>query len=191
MGESGSAMRALGIIERANALCNLDALIIARLIAIHVVFGSGMVVLDVDLLHEHVERSFLEISDTACPLLYTCRLLWITSRPDPQAYSARGLWIILATERDRVVVVEGTGEIAVNPPFEFVGHPIGRVIMPAVLWGSAIAVVCSKLVHGIVDGTVIGGSVALAEEVCLDVCGIPTHEFPIDLVEVVRLENDG
>lgn len=76
-------------------------------------------------------------------------------------------------------ILERTDAGSINDPVDFFGRPIDGVVMEVLL----------RVAERIIDGTIEGGGVSLAEVVGLRVSGVTTHQFPIYLVQVVGLEH--
>jgi len=89
--------------------------------------------------------------------------------------------IYLATERNGISVLELADDGTVNNPLESLGGPVEGVGVEGLLRGFDI----------VLDHAIVGGGVALAEEVGLDFVVEATEELPVDLVEVIALEDDG
>jgi hypothetical protein len=89
--------------------------------------------------------------------------------------------VYLATERNGISVLELTDDSTVDDPLQSLGSPVEGVSVPGLLRSCDVV-----LYHAIV-----GGGVALAEEVGLNLVVEATQKLPVDLVEVVTLEDDG
>lgn len=81
----------------------------------------------------------------------------------------------------RVLVRERAHERAVEIPFQLVFAPIGGVVVEIGLWGRR-----RRKPFGAGDGV---GGVAFAVVIGFRVGGVGANDFPVDLVEVVGLED--
>lgn len=75
--------------------------------------------------------------------------------------------------------VQSTDKDIVNEPVNLGRGPLNRVLVSR----------GERSSNGMVDGTVVGGGVTLAEVVGLDLGIVTTNPLPIDLVEVVGLKD--
>ena len=89
--------------------------------------------------------------------------------------------IYLATECNRISVLELADDGTVNDPLKPLSSPVEGVGVPSLLRGRDV----------VLDHAIVRGSIALAEEVGLDLVVEATEELPVDFVEVIALENDG
>lgn len=80
-----------------------------------------------------------------------------------------------------VGVVEGADDDVVDEPVDLLGGPVDGVGVEGVDGGG----------HGVERAAVVGGHVALAEVVGLDLGVVAAEPLPVDLVEVGGLEDDG
>lgn len=92
----------------------------------------------------------------------------------------RGLGEVLALERESVAVVQGAHEVAVDVPLDVGRCPVDGVGVPGT----------DGVGDVVVDGTVVAGGVALAEEVALDRGVGASQPLPVNLIEVVGLEDE-
>ena len=104
-----------------------------------------------------------------------------TSNPGAHLDTHGCLRIVLSSESQSVAVVQGSLQSTVDIPLCVGGGPGDAVVVPCLDGRRNV----------VVDGAVVGGGVALAEEVGLDGGVGGTQPFPIDLVEVVGLEDEG
>ena len=81
--------------------------------------------------------------------------------------------IYLATERNRISVLQLTDDGAVDDPLESLGGPVKRVGVPGLLRSCDV----------VLDHAIVGGSVALAEEVGLDLVVDATEEISAILMQ--------
>jgi hypothetical protein len=138
-----------------DVLSDLDALPRSTRVTICVVLGTGRKVLSVDLLNEHVEGGLVEVGLAASPFDDAWALLWVASGPDAEADGAGRLGILLTAESERVIVLEGADESAIDPPLKFFASPVCGVVVPTGLRRGAVAIVDRVVGHGIVDGAVV------------------------------------
>lgn len=89
--------------------------------------------------------------------------------------------VVLSSESECVAVVEGSHQGAVDVPFCEGGGPGDAVVVPCLDGGG----------NWMVDGAVVGGGIALAEEVRLDGTVSGAQPFPVNLIEVVGFEDEG
>jgi hypothetical protein len=87
---------------------------------------------------------------------------------------------VLASESKSITVVECADKVAVDGPLDVVRGPIDGIGVPST----------DRVSDIVVDGSIVGRSVALAKEVALHRCISRTQPFPIDLVEVIRFKNE-
>ena len=89
--------------------------------------------------------------------------------------------IYLAVKCDSISVLELTDNSTIDKPLQSLGSPVERVCVPGLLRGGDV----------VLDHAIVGSSVALAEEVGLDLVVEATQELPVNLVENIALEDDG
>lgn len=89
--------------------------------------------------------------------------------------------IYLATERNRISVLELADDGTVNDPLKSLSGPVKGVSVPGLLRGCDV----------VLDHAIVGGSVALAKKVGLNLVVKATEELPVDFVEIIALEDDG
>jgi len=136
-------------------------------------------VLNADLLHGHCERSLTVIHQTTGPLNGALSRIFRAGGPVTDLDLTGRLGIVLAVDGHLIGVRHGANLNAIDPPLEIVLIPVGGIVV--------------EFRVGILDGveaaTVEGGVVALTEEVTLHLAGVVSDPFPIDLVQVVRLQH--
>ena len=103
----------------------------------------------------------------------------ITTSPDTNANVHRSLGEARTTLG--ILVVQSADLIAVNEPLDVVLLPLNLVGVEFTL----------DVVHSGPGVTVIGGSIALTEVVGLNGGVVPTKGFPVNLIEIIRLEDNG
>lgn len=158
-------------------------MVATRHVAIAVAAGAA-VVLNGDILDVHGEWGFAGINLSTGPLASTCSL-WVggieTSNPVTHLDLHWGLREVLASKSDRITVVEGSDEVIVDGPFDELRGPLDGVGVPG-----------ADGVSDCVSGrAIIGRGVALSEEVALNMAIVGTQPFPINLVEIVGLQDEG
>jgi len=79
-----------------------------------------------------------------------------------------------------VVVGQVANFLAINDPLHIVLGPDDGIIVPSSDSGG----------HGVVDSTVVGGNIALTEKVALDGGIGSSKPLPINLIEVIRFEDE-
>ena len=89
--------------------------------------------------------------------------------------------VVLSSESQSIAEVQGSLQGTVDVPFGGCGGPGDAVVVPCLDGRGDV----------VIDGTVIGGGVALAEEVGLDGGISGAQPFPVDLVEIVGLQDEG
>lgn len=162
---------------RAVRAAELYAGVRPRLVPVRVARG-GIVVDNVDALDIGRERAVGKVRLAPGPLDRPGRVAGVAPGPDPQLHPHRGLRVILAVQRRRVV--EGPLGDAVDLPGEGLLGPYDRVVVEIRL----------GVVHVKVLGPVVRRRVAFAKVIRLHRFGRTTKPLPINLVEVVGLEND-
>ena len=136
-------------------------------------------VLDTNPLHRHGEREIGPVHQTAAPFDISNRLGRNAHRPIANFDAARGLGVVLAIDSQGFRVVDCAHQFVVNPPFQAVLVPVRGVVVEFRV----------GVGHGMVPTTVTCGRVPLAKEVGLYLTGVVSDPFPVDLIQVVRLEN--
>lgn len=103
-----------------------------------------------------------------------------TSNPVTHLDQHRRLWEVLASKSERISVEKGSGQGAVDVPFDVFRGPVNRVLVVGI----------DRSGHWVVNGTVIGGRVSLSEEIALDGRVGRSEPLPINFIEIVRFENE-
>jgi hypothetical protein len=151
--------------------------------------------LDGHVLNIHDEWSIIPVSLTTGPLNGACGFSGGTSIPVTELDLHWSLRVVLAVQS--IAVVELADSNVVDGPDDTLGSPVDSVKMPAVLGSGDV----------IVNSTIIGGGVALAEVVGLDRSGVTTKPFlqsksediqisnarksyPVNFIKVVRFHNN-
>ena len=149
--------------------------------------GSAAVVLDSHALDVHGERSLGPINWPTSPLAGSVDGgTWLisssirASNPVSHLDAHRRLWEVLAIESERIRIEECADNGSINGPLDVGGGPVDGVGVPSSDGISDI----------LVDSSVVGRGVALSEEVALHRCILRTQPFPINLVEVIRFQNE-
>lgn len=192
-GGSGSGSAGLGrslggglVIAGGGAGDDLDALPGAALVGVLVlggVLGAGNTVathevLDADALVVAVERTLVEVGETAGPLDGALGGVLATGNPGAELDLHGGLGIAAAALL--AVVLESADDGAVDDPVELGRSPLDGVRVPLVL--------------GVADGreatTVVSLGAALAEVVGLNLLVVAADPLPIDLVKVIGLKDE-
>lgn len=132
--------------------------------------GDGLVVGD--------ERSLAEVGVATSPLDSTLGSILATGDPGTEldlhgSLGESGTVLGIGVE-------QSADQIAINVPLDVVLSPVDGVGVEVVL-GRA---------DGVVGTTVVGGGVSLAEVVGLDLGGVTTKPLPVNLVEVVGLQDE-
>ena len=143
------------------------------------VFLSSGEIVDGSALDIHRVWTFGEIGETTSPLNSAIVVIWISACPDTHTDGHGGLGEVVASIGSSVW--ESPHQCAINVPLDLCRGPMYSVVVEV---GSGIST------SGIVDRSVKGSRVALSKVVGLSVCAISAHKFPINLVEIVRFEND-
>lgn len=185
LGDSGRrGGRGGGGVIGALASLDLDALPATRLVAVDVFLdalgGSGVttsVVSDLDVLVVSVEGTLGEVGVTASPLDSALGSVLATSTPGAELDLHGGLGVVGATLG--VGGLQLTNRGAINEPVDRLLRPLDGV---GVVGGKGVG-------DGVVGTTVVGRGVTLGEVVGLDLLGITTNPLPVDLVEIVGLED--
>lgn len=142
--------------------------------------------MDGDVLDVEGERSLAEISCSSGPFAGSlggrvgCCGLIGTSDPASHLDFHRGLGIVLSAESKSVAVCEGSDCDSVDVPNGPLGGPVNGVIVEGVDGGGDFGVF----------STVVGCGVSLAEEVVLYFIVECSEPFPIDLIKIIRLEDE-
>lgn len=160
------------------SLREFDALPASRLVAVAVFAAAGSV-LDPRARHVHRIGALAVIGQAAGPFDRVFVIVLVPTGPDAETKVHRGLREILAVVG--VLARQGADRAAIDDPLQFVGGPDDGVVVEVVL---------QRLGNGVVDGPVVGGGVALAEVVGLDVGDVAAEDLPVDFVEIVGLEHD-
>lgn len=143
------------------------------------VFLSGVVVLDFDGFDSHGEGGLGVVGLAASPGNDALLVVGITTSPDANADSGRGLREVLAAIG--FLVLEGADSNAIDQPGDGFGLPVQSVRMELLL-----GLGDSALGHAVIDG-----GVAFAEVVHLNAVRVCAEELPIHLVQILRLQHDG
>lgn len=179
-GARRGARRGAGARARAAVLVDLDALPIARHVAVDVAAGRVLVG-DLDVGDVHHVRSTLKGGLAAGPLNSAGRGRAAATAPVAKLQAHGGLGVVLAADRQGVVVAESADDVAVDDPLDALCVPVEGVSVEGGL----------RRRNADVLDTVVSSGVALAEEIGLHVRGVAADELPIDLVKIVGLEHDG
>ena len=175
----------------------LDRLPASSLVRI-VVGRSSRVVDNLDLLNQHVEGTLGVIDGTTRPFCLQLDSLpkalsstnarrrqhtdssllvaWVTSSPSAQTNLHRSLGVVVALDVGRL---QGTNGLAVDDPIHLLLGPVDRVSVEIALAGNRVN-----------RTTIVRVGVSFPEVVGLSFTGLRTDPLPVDLVEVVGLEND-
>lgn len=160
---------------RSGGTVNLDASGRTTVVAVGV--GRSRVgVGDLDRLHVHGVGSSGVVGLTTSPLNGTRGVLWVTTSPDTDTETHRSLREVVASLSSS----QGANNVSVNQPLDAVTLPVDGVGVESRL-GAA---------DSDVRATVEATGVTLAKVVGLDLGGITTEGFPVDLVQVIGLEHD-
>ena len=103
-----------------------------------------------------------------------------TSNPVAHLDFHRSLGEVLATESEGITVVECTEKVAINGPLDVSRSPIDSICVPCFDWSRDV----------VVDSTVVGRGVSLSEKVALDRSIRRTQPLPINLIQVIRFEDE-
>jgi hypothetical protein len=103
-----------------------------------------------------------------------------TSNPVAHLDPHRSLGEVPATKSESITIVESANKVAIDRPLDVCRSPIDGISVPGFDRGGDV----------FVDSTVIGSGISFSEEVALDrtICG--TQPLPVDLVEVIRFEDE-
>jgi hypothetical protein len=150
------------------------------------IVASASVILDGDRLDIHGEWSGSEVDVSTSPV--TCTLGGgvrsssgvEASNPVTHLYAHGSLGEVLSVQGESITIVEGSNEISSNVPLDVILGPVDGV-GDEVLDGRA---------DWVVDSTVVGSCVSLSEEVTLDGGIGRPKPFPINLIQIVRLQNE-
>lgn len=126
-----------------------------------------------DRLDAHAEWNICIVGWTASPVYSSLAVAWVTSGPDTETDTHRGLWVARTTLS--ITIVECAYIDTVNDPFEGLWRPVDSVCVVGRLRSS----------NTVVGSSIVGGSVSLPEVVGLDLCSIGASELPIDFVQVI------
>ncbi len=138
-----------------------------------------MTVGDLNVLDVHGERSLVPLGEATSPLNGTFWGVLATADPIAELDLHWGLGEVLAAVG--IVVAQVTDLSTIDEPLEILGSPLNLVSVEVVLWVG----------DWVVQGTVVGGGVALAVVVGLDGDVVVANPLPIDLVEGGRLKDKG
>lgn len=162
--------------RNSNLLHSLDALPGATAVRVLVFLAGGEVVyshpLDV-----HVVRSSFVVNLAASPFDSTYRVLRIACRPDTQSDVHRGLGECRSV--GSIIVGQRPLELPVNPPLQLLVCPVRGIVVEAG---------CSAAVDLVEFRTTISSD-ALAVVVGLNMGGVVSHPLPINLIQIVRLQD--
>lgn len=149
------------------------------------VVSTTSVILDADTLDIHgvggtgVQWSTSPLAGPLCLLISSSSGI-STSNPGSHLDAHRSLGVVEAVKSLWVVIGEGSDQRISNVELDRFLSPVERV--------------GDELVHRarywVSSSTVVGGSVALSEEVGLNVCGISTDPLEINFIQILGLENE-
>ncbi len=185
LGGSGRGRRrrraAGGVPARAVAV-DLDALPGAALVTVRVLAGiSGAlgthVILDDDALVVAQEGSRREVGDTTGPVNGALGVVLLAGDPGAELDLHGSLGEAVAARS--AGGAQGTDGGAVDDPLDGIGSPVDRVGIEAIL----------RVIDGRVAATVVDISATFAKVVGLDLLRITTEPLPVDLVEIVGLQD--
>jgi len=123
------------------------------------------------------DSPFGEIALAARPLDGTLWLSWPATGPVAELETHGRLRVVLAAVGEGVGVPERADGDAVDDPLDPLGGPVDGVGVEGFLGAR----------DGEVDGAIVGGGVAFAEEVGLDLRRVSTQEFPAEEKKSVRV----
>lgn len=170
--------RELNAVNLVNLLDNIDALPRARFVPILILL-AGAEVVDAHILDHHGVRASIVVDLTTSPFDRSLRIVRVTSRPDTNANIARRLRERTLCAILRLIVGQGPEQLAVDPPLNLVLGPVGGVVVEF-----GVGVVDLEELAVLVVGD------TLAVVVGLDLGGVVANPFPVNLVQVVRLQHD-
>lgn len=137
--------------------------------------AAAGVVDNLDALVVGVEWGLGEVGQAASPVTGTRRRVGATSAPGANLDLHGGLGELGASSGGS----EGADSGAVDDPVNSILGPLNGVGV----------VGAQRAANGVGATTVVGGGVALGEVVGLDVAIVTTNPLPVDLIEVIRLED--
>jgi hypothetical protein len=148
--------------------------------------AAASVILNGDRLYIHGVGCSREIQISTSPLASTLgsrighsRSI-CTTNPVAHLYAHGSLGIVLSIQSQIISVVESSDQVGTNVPLDRLGSPVDGV-------GSEGPDGVSYIM---VDGTIVGGGVPLSEEVALHGGILGSKPLPIDLIQIVRLQNE-
>jgi hypothetical protein len=180
VGTCGTGLEDLGVLGSTVNLALADDLngLEAAGLVLPPVLLAGAVVLDVDAVDDHGERSLGVVGLAAGPCNHARFVRRVTTGPDTDADRARSLRVVLTTIG--IAAVESADGLAVDDPGQSITGPVEGVGVKGLGVGDI------TLKHA-----VVGSGVALSEVVHLDLVVDAAEELPVDLVKILRLKNDG
>lgn len=150
----------------------LDRLPRTRLVAVRVLL-TRRVVSDDDTLDVHGEWSLGVVGQTTSPLNGTRLVVRVTTGPASHYQVHWGLWVATAG-----VASQTSNQSTVQQEISLFLCPVDGVSVELLLWR----------VDTVEGTTVPGGCVTLGEVVGLELSGVTTGPFQVDLVKVVTLQ---
>lgn len=160
-----------------NILDHLDTVPITRIIRVLILL-AGRKVVHANLFDDHGVRSLIVVDHTSCPIDGTLGVFRVTSGPDTESNVTRGLREVLPIQS--VFSVQSTDQLLVNIPLDLLLGPVGGVVVE---FGVGIGNV-------VVPTTVVGRVVSFAVVVGLYLGGVVADPFPVDLVQIVGLQDN-
>lgn len=136
------------------------------------------VVLDGDGLVVGEERSAAEVGVTTSPLDGSIGSILATCNPGTK-FDLHGSLGESSTILG-IGIVQGADQATIDVPFDVVLGPVNGISVELLL----------RVADGVVGSTVVGGSITLAEVVGLDLGCVTTEPLPVNLVEIVGLQNE-
>jgi len=161
-----------------NLLDRLDALEASGAVC-PFVFLSGGVITDLCALDVHGERRFGVIGSTASPINRSIVVLGISSGPNSKPNCAGCLRIVFALVR-----------VSVHQSSDFQGVDIEVHLLCGPINGIVVEVIVDIGSRIVIYGSVERSGVSFAKVVGLRNEWKASHELPVNLVEILRLQND-
>lgn len=158
-----------------DLLYNLDTLVRTRTVGIDILLAR-VEIMDVHLLDDHCIRAGLIVDHASSPVDGSLPVVFIAGGPNAKPDIAGALGVTVAAIG--VLIGQGADQVAVNPPLEFLFGPVGGVVVEL---GVCVLNLVLVAVFIVLD--------TFAVEVGLHGVHVVSDPFPIDLVQIVRLED--
>lgn len=163
--------------SKEDILDHLDALPITTIVCVFV-FLAGRKVVNADPVNDHGVGALVVVDLTTRPLNGTQGVTRVTGGPDTKTNVTRGLGEVLSVQS--VFVFQSADQFLIQPPLHLLLGPVSSIVVKLGV-GVGDVVVTAAVVARVVSFAVVVG---------LHLGGVVTDPFPVNLVQVVGLQDN-